>query len=63
MNINDSFEEEECTKTIIDTLFPYLFMVCFLLGIFISRIKNFLGLRRNLLDETNKNLIEKEKIF
>mgnify|MGYP000997069799 CR=1 FL=1 len=38
MNINQEYEAE--CETFIDTLFPYLLVACFLLGIFIMRIKN-----------------------
>ena len=56
MNNNYPFQDddEECA-TILDTLFPYLFLGSFLLGIFLMRIVKFFGLKTNKNDDSNSN--------
>ena len=55
-NYQDEFNDTECT-TIIDTLFPYLFITCFLLGVSFNQIKKFLGsnFQGNSLDHNKKS--------
>lgn len=40
--MTSDFNYDECT-TILDLIFPYLFVACFLLGIYFSQIKRFFG--------------------
>ena len=56
MKIYNNYEDQDCIITILDTLFPFLFIACFLLGLFISRIKMILGFGRNSSNQIFINL-------